>query len=98
MNISIAKYNRATYDYEEIQEYDENNNPISLKKGNYSLRDSDWIAIKNLDEDNNDFKTPFDIEKQKEIKKKKEEMKKLKLKEKAGKIRYEKPLRIKIDD
>ena len=98
MNISIAKYNRAIYDYEEIQEYDENNNPLSLKKGNYSLRDSDWIAIKNLDEDNNEFKTTFDIEKQNEIKKKKEEMKKLKLKEKSAKMKYEKPLRIKIDD
>ena len=32
MNISIAKYNRGTYDYEEIKEYDENNNSLSLKK------------------------------------------------------------------
>ena len=56
MNISIAKYNRGTYDYEEIQEFDENNNSFSLKKGNYFIRDSDWIAIKNLDEDD-DFKT-----------------------------------------
>ena len=96
MNISVAKYNRGTYDYEEIKEYDENNNSFSLKKGNYFLRDSDWVAIKNLDEDD-DFKTEYDIEQQKEIKKKKEELKKLKLKEKAGKKNYEKPLRIQLD-
>ena len=95
MNISIAKYNRGTYDYEEIQEFDENGNSFSLKKGNYFLRDSDWIAIKNLDE-NDDFKTDFDIQMQNEIKKKKEELKKLK--EKSGKKSYEKPLRIKLDD
>ena len=97
MNISIAKYNRGVYDYEEIREYDENNNSFSLKKGNYSLRDSDWIAIRNIDEDD-DFNTEFDLEQQKEIKRKKEEMKKLKLKEKASRKTYEKPLRIQIDD
>ena len=97
MNISVAKYNRGTYDYEEIKEYDENNNSFSLKKGNYSLRDSDWIAIRNIDEDD-DFNTEFDLDQQKEIKKKKEEMKKLKLKEKASRKTYEKPLRIQIDD
>jgi hypothetical protein len=97
MNISIAKYNRGTYDYEEIREYDENTNSFSLKKGNYSLRDSDWIAIRNIDEDD-DFNTEFDLDQQKEIKKKKEEMKKLKLKEKASRKTYEKPLRIQIDD
>ena len=97
MNISIAKYNRGTYNYDEILEYDESGNSFSLKKGNYFLRDSDWIAIKNLDE-NDDFKTDFDIQMQEEIKKKKEELKKLKLKEKTGKQHYEKPLRIKLDD
>ena len=97
MNISIAKYNRGTYEYEEIKEFDEDNKSFSLKKGHYFIRDSDWIAIKNTDEED-DFKTEFDIKKQNEIKKKKEEMKKLKLQEKAGRKNYEKPLRIKIDD
>ena len=97
MNICVAKYNRGTYEYEEIKEFDDNNKSFSLKKGNYFIRDSDWIAIKNIDEDV-DFKTDFDIEKQNEIKKKKEEMKKLKLQEKAGRKNYEKPLRIKLDD
>mgnify|MGYP002624222439 CR=1 FL=1 len=97
MNISIAKYNRGAYDYEEIKEYDENNNSFSLKKGNYFLRDSDWVAIINIDEDAN-FNTEFDLEQQKEIKRKKEEMKKLKLKEKASRKTYEKPLRIQIED
>ena len=96
MNISVAKYNRGMYEYEEILEYDENNNSMSLKKGNYFLRDSDWVAIKNLDEDD-EFKTDFDIEQKKEIQKKKEEMKKLKSKERSKKV-YEKPLRIKLDD
>ena len=97
MNISIAKYNRGMYDYEEIKEYDENNNSISLKKGNYFLRDSDWVAIKNLDEDD-DFATVFDKEKQIEIKKEKQRLKMLKIKEKAGKKSYEKPLRINLND
>ncbi len=97
MNISIAKYNRGMYDYEEIKEYDENNNSMSLKKGNYFLRDSDWVAIKNLDEDD-DFATTFDKEKQIEIKKEKQRLKMLKIKEKAGKKSYEKPLRINLND
>ena len=97
MNISIAKYNKGTYDYEEIKEYDENNKSYSLKKGNYNLRDSDWIAIKNLDEDDI-FCTQFDLIQQKEIQKRKEELKKLKIQEKNSKKSYEKPLRIKLDD
>ena len=97
MNISIAKYNKGNYDYEEIKEYDDNNKSISLKKGNYTLRDSDWIAIKNLDEDDV-FMTKFDIEQRDIIKKIKEENKKMKLKEKSSKKSYEKPLRIKLDD
>ena len=67
-----------------------------LTLDNYFLRDSDWVAIKNLDEDD-EFKTDFDIEQKKEIQKKKEEMKKLKSKERSKKV-YEKPLRIKLDD
>ena len=97
MNISIAKYNKGNYEYEEIKEYDENNKSISLKKGNYSLRDSDWIAIINLDNDNN-FNTNYDIIQQNDIKKKKEELKKLKIQERNSKKNYEKPLRIKLDD
>ena len=97
MNISIAKYNKGNYEYEEIKEYDENNKSISLKKGNYSLRDSDWIAIINLDNDNN-FNTNYDIIQQNDIKKKKEELKKLKIQERNSKKTYEKPLRIKLDD
>ena len=97
MNISIAKYNKGNYDYEEIKEYDDNNKSISLKKGNYTLRDSDWIAIINLDDDNK-FITDFDLKEQNEIKKRKEELKKLKIKEKSSKKSYEKPLRIKLDD
>ena len=97
MNISIAKYNKGNFQYEEIKEYDKNNKPFSLKKGNYTLRDSDWIAIINLDNDDNFF-TDFDIVEQNEIKKRKEELKKLKLKEKNSKKNYEKPLRIKLDD
>ena len=46
---------------------------------NYALRDSDWIAIINLDEENN-FVTKYDSEQQNEIKKRKEELKKLKIK------------------
>ena len=97
MNISIAKYNKGNYTYEEIKEYDDNNKSLSLKKGNYALRDSDWIAIINLDEENN-FVTKYDSEQQNEIKKRKEELKKLKIKEKNSKKNYEKPLRIKLDD
>jgi len=97
MNISIAKYNKGNYDYELIKEYDDKNKSTSLKKGNYILRDSDWIAIINLDEDEN-FVTKYDIEQQNEIKKRKEELKKLKIKEKNSKKNYEKPLRIKLDD
>ena len=97
MNISIAKYNKGNYEYEEIKEYDENNKSISLKKGNYSLRDSDWVAIINLDNDDN-FNTNYDIIQQNEIKKKKEELKKLKIQERNSKKNYEKPLRIKLDD
>ena len=97
MNISIAKYNKGNYEYEEIKEYDENNKSISLKKGNYSLRDSDWIAIINLDNDDN-FNTNYDIIQQNEIKKKKEELKKLKIQERNSKKNYEKTLRIKLDD
>ena len=97
MNISIAKYNKGNFQYEEIKEYDKNNKAFSLRKGNYSLRDSDWIAIINLDNDDN-FLTDFDIVEQNEIKKRKEELKKLKLKEKNSKKNYEKPLRIKLDD
>ena len=97
MNISIAKYNKGNYDYEEIKEYDDNNKSFSLKKGNYTIRDSDWIAIINLDNDDN-FSTEYDIMQQNEIKKKKEELKKLKIKEKSSKKGYEKPLRIKLDD
>ena len=97
MNISIAKYNKGNYDYELIKEYDDKNKSTSLKKGNYILRDSDWIAIINLDEDVN-FVTNYDIEQQNEIKKRKEELKKLKIKEKNSKKNYEKPLRIKLDD
>ena len=97
MNISIAKYNKGNYDYELIKEYDDKNKSTSLKKGNYILRDSDWIAIINLDVDEN-FVTKYDIEQQNEIKKRKEELKKLKIKEKNSKKNYEKPLRIKLDD
>jgi len=97
MNVSIAKYNKGNYTYEEIKEYDDNNKSLSLKKGNYALRDSDWIAIINLDEENN-FVTKYDSEQQNEIKKRKEELKKLKIKEKNSKKNYEKPLRIKLDD
>ena len=97
MNISIAKYNKGNYEYEEIKEYDENNKSLSLKKGNYSLRDSDWIAIINLDNDNN-FNTDFDIKQQNSLKQKKEELKKLKIQEKKNKKNYEKPLRIQLDD
>ena len=97
MNISIAKYNKGNYTYEEIKEYDDNNKSLSLKKGNYALRDSDWITIINLDEENN-FVTKYDSEQQNEIKKRKEELKKLKIKEKNSKKNYEKPLRIKLDD
>ena len=97
MNISIAKYNKGNYEYEEIKEYDDNNKSLSLKKGNYCLRDSDWIAIINLDNDNN-FNTDFDIQQQNDIKKKKEELKKIKIQEKKNKKSYEKPLRIKLDD
>ena len=97
MNISIAKYNKGNYEYELIEEFDDNNKPFSLKKGNYNLRDSDWIAIKNLDEDDV-FMTKFDIEQRDIIKKIKEENKKMKLKEKSSKKSYEKPLRIKLDD
>ena len=97
MNISIAKYNKGNFDYEKINEYDDNNKSISLKKGNYTLRDSDWIAIINLDEDEI-FVTKYDLEQQNEIKKRKEELKKLKIKEKNSKKNYEKPLRIKLDD
>ena len=97
MNISIAKYNKGNYEYEEIKEYDDNNKSLSLKKGNYCLRDSDWIAIINLDNDNN-FNTDFDIQQQNDNKKKKEELKKIKIQEKKNKKSYEKPLRIKLDD
>ena len=97
MNISIAKYNKGNYEYEEIKEYDENNNSLSLKKGNYTLRDSDWVAIINLDNDDN-FNTEYDIIQKNEMKKKKEELKKLKIKERNSKKGYEKPLRIKLDE
>ena len=97
MNISIAKYNKGNYEYEEIKEYDENNNSLSLKKGNYTLRDSDWVAIINLDNDDN-FNTEYDIIQKNEMKKKKEELKKLKIKERNSKKGYELPLRIKLDE
>ena len=91
MNIQIAKYNRGQYDYEIIKEVDDNDKSISLKKGNYFLRDSDWIAIINLDEEN-EFSTEIDVKEMEEIKKKKEELRKLKIKEKSSKKGNEKKL------
>ena len=63
-NITISKYIRGLYNYEIIREYDEKGKPINLKKGQFTLRDSDWIAIRNDDEEESEkdnYMTEYDI-------------------------------------
>ena len=98
-NITISKYIRGLYNYEIIREYDEKGKPINLKKGQFTLRDSDWIAIRNDDEEESEkdnFMTEYDIKENEIIEKNK---KILSTQNKKGKNRQaEKPLRINLDD
>ena len=52
-------YHVTCYNCGCVFETNYDNNYLPLKKGNYCLRDSDWIAIKNLDEDDV-FETDYD--------------------------------------
>ena len=98
-NITVSKYIRGLYNYEIIREYDEKGKPINLKKGQFTLRDSDWIAIRNDDEEESEkdnFMTEYDIKENEIIEKNK---KILSTQNKKGKNRQaEKPLRINLDD
>ena len=98
-NITVSKYIRGMYNYEIIKEYDEKGKPINLKKGQFTLRDSDWIAIRNDDEEESEkdnFMTEFDIKENENLEK---TNKILTTQNKKGKNRsIEKPLRINLDD
>ena len=98
-NISIAKHIRGMYMWEAIREYDDKGKAMNLRKGQITIRDSDWIGVRNDDEEDSskdDFNTEFDVVK---YNKKIEEAKiKGALGKKGKRNIVEKPLRINIDD
>ena len=62
--ISIAKHVRGMYTWEPIKEFDEKGKSLNLRKGQITLRDSDWIGVRDDSEsesDKDDFRTEFDI-------------------------------------
>ena len=98
-NITVSKYIRGMYNYEIIKEYDQKGKPINLKKGQFSLRDSDWIAIRNDDEEESEkdnFMTEYDIKENENLEKNKKLLSSQNKKIKNRSI--EKPLRINLDD